>query len=364
MRDIFTKIWKRLNKGLAVSLLLHLVVFAAFFVNLPETIEQPEPEESVAVEIVPPPEEKPPEPPPEEKPAEEAKAEPPPPPPPPLPLPLPPEKVPTPQERPPEQPPAEEQAKTQPLPGMSPVFEFGDKNSGPREDRSGDAAREAAEAPVETPTEADNPPVTTEAAKTEAPETAETKAPEGQPLPDDIALPEVDTGANGPAGDGVALKDKPAETSIALTEATPAQKPAAAAAQASAAKPTDAKAQSPLKEVKTLYSENLSGDQAAMTAMADIPRPERADQLCVTELREQLRHSARPYGLELLPSFQLKQGTVLDVQRAAFRADGQWYELRFRCELDQDVTRVVNFAFEVGRPVPKSEWKRRGFPEF
>jgi hypothetical protein len=53
----------------------------------------------------------------------------------------------------------------------------------------------------------------------------------------------------------------------------------------------------------------------------------------------------------------------MDVKRSQFNADGQWYDLSFRCEIDADATKVVSFAFDIGNPVPRSEWRSRGFPE-
>ncbi len=77
-----------------------------------------------------------------------------------------------------------------------------------------------------------------------------------------------------------------------------------------------------------------------------------------------LRRGQPAYRPELLPSFRLKEGNVLTVNKAAFRAAGQWFDLRFRCEIDADATRVLSFAYEVGKAIPKSEWKGYGFPEF
>ena len=151
-----------------------------------------------------------------------------------------------------------------------------------------------------------------------------------------------------------------------MTQEPSTEKPASAVrseAPDSAVQPAAPKAP-PLEEVKELYSTSLTGDAAAMTAMSDIPRPDRADQLCVTELREQLRRGQPAYRPELLPSFRLQEGNVLTVNKAAFRSAGQWFDLRFRCEIDADATRVLSFGYEVGRAIPKSEWKRYGFPDF
>lgn len=111
-----------------------------------------------------------------------------------------------------------------------------------------------------------------------------------------------------------------------------------------------------------LFSREISDDPRMRTAMNGMPHSARVDLLCMTELRAQLRVATPPYHADLLPSFRLESGTVLEPRRAAFRAGGQWYDLAFRCELNTQVTRVERFTFRVGAPVPRSDWSARGFP--
>lgn len=117
-----------------------------------------------------------------------------------------------------------------------------------------------------------------------------------------------------------------------------------------------------LAEARTLFSRAVTDDPAAMTAMGAMPRDMRGSELCTTELREQLRHAEAPYWPDLLPSYRLGGGNVMEVREAAFRARGQWYDLSFRCEVDADATRVLSFGFSVGEPIPRDQWRARGFP--
>ncbi len=117
-----------------------------------------------------------------------------------------------------------------------------------------------------------------------------------------------------------------------------------------------------LTEVEQLFSPAANGSLAAMTAMEGMPRDRRAGELCVTEMREQLRRADPPFWPDLLPAYRLVEGTLMEVHEAAFRAGGEWYDLAFRCEVDDAVTRVVSFAFTVGNPIPRSEWGSRGLP--
>ncbi len=117
-----------------------------------------------------------------------------------------------------------------------------------------------------------------------------------------------------------------------------------------------------LKQAKKLFSPAATGAAAATTAMGGLPRSARGATLCVSELREQLLRNTPPYFADLLPSSPLKEGTVIDVPGVAFRADGQWRDLSYRCEVDADATKVVSFAFRIGEPIPPSEWQQRGLP--
>lgn len=394
MQQVSAKKWGAFGWGIVASVLLHLAVVTFFLVKLPVPAPEPE-EETVSVDLVPPPEEKKPEekppelkmpeeskpeePKPEEKEAEEkpaekpaeppkeAKAEQPPPPPPPPPS----QEAKAPEEKPPEKPPeaaaeeakSKEQAgKTQPLPALRPVAEFGDKDTGPEKSTEGDASvagmksdtpKPSPESKMEPKEDQAKPEETTAAAN--APESKETPA---NPVPEDVELPQVDltdshAEKNGPA----AGAETEAKTSFEQGKPPNSAKPDATTT-AQSGKPIE------LTEAKTLFSQNMTNDPVAKTAMGDMPRRARVAELCSSELRQQLMHSPPGYSPEMVPRAGLAQGTVLELRGVAFRASARWYDLSFRCEVDTDATKVVSFAYDVGSPIPKSQWKSRGLPSF
>ncbi|HEY6631170.1 MAG TPA: DUF930 domain-containing protein [Rhizobiaceae bacterium] len=278
------------------SVAVHLVVVLLVVFGLPLSLLEPEEEQAINVDLVPPP-----------KPPEEAKAEPPPPPP----------ETPKEQAKAEEPPPREDPAPQPPQQVINPVFQFGDKDAGPRQARDGNSPEEGAASPEagreppkqEQPSE---PPALT-ASKSEPP---------------------------------AALPDAPENRAP-----KPAEKPAE--------KQYDAK---PV-EGKKLFSQDDTDDILATAAMGNLPRDVRGGRLCVTELREQLRNAWPPYYPDLLPSFRLEDGaTVIDAAEAAFRLDGEWYDLSYRCEVDRNATRVTSFAFRVGDLLPPGERQRRRLP--
>ncbi|MER8954903.1 DUF930 domain-containing protein [Mesorhizobium sp. M0833] len=273
--------------ALPTSIALHLLIVAFLLFGLPATLSQPGKEQAIAVDIVPPP--KPP-----EKTKPPSPAEPPKP------------------EKPPE-------AKVEPtasreVAAQRPVFQFGEKDAGPRKSLDGNSAEDGSEQPP---------------------------APQ-DPNNQDLAQP-------------------PAVTAVDGND----QAPPPGASQPPKPKPADvANVQKPLKleEAKRLFSQAATDDPIATTAMKNVPRAVRIGQLCNTELAQQLVHASPPYFPDSLLEYRLKAGTVMNVASAPFPANGQWYDLSFRCEVDPDATKVVSFAFRVGNPVPRSEWKRRGLP--
>lgn len=278
--------------ALPVSAGLHLAILALLIFGLPHALLKPESDQAITVDLVPPPE-APPKP---EPPAAQAE-----------------------DEKPQQEKNAIHPAPQGPIPRLKPVFQYGEKDAGPRKSLEGNSATE------------------------------ESAAPDPQHAPDEQATPERDK----PEQDKPGAPDLEAELALPDAAATPSPRPAAAARAQSATR---------LKQAKKLFSTSATGDALATTAMGGLPRSARGGTLCVTELREQLLRTSPPYFPDLLPSYPLGAGTVIDVASAAFRVGGQWRNLSYRCEVDADATKVISFAFRVGDPVPRSEWERRGFP--
>jgi hypothetical protein len=328
---------RQLTAGAVVSVGLHLLLLAIFLFGLPEFPEkQEEQQQAVQVALVPPPEKTPP-PKPEEKPEEQA---------------APPKPAPKPQTPPPGQP---NQAMRIPIPVLNPAYRFGDGDAGPKKALDGDAARklETAEAkPEEKPQEvAGGKPTPSDAEK-------KAEAPKPKPLPQTLTA--AKSGADAKSAEEAAASLVPPSEDAKEADKNKGEAKSDEKAEA-AAKIEEAP---DLKRAGKLYSNSDTSAEEAMTAANGIPPSQRASRLCVTELREQLRHGDPAYQPELLPAYNLPGGTVLAVRKAAFRADGQWFDLSFRCEVDQGATRVVSFAYAVGAPVPRAKWKERGFPAF
>lgn len=364
--------WSGLTRGLSLSVLLHGFIVAGLLIALPLPEPETEPEEQVVeVTMVEPPEapEPPPEPSPEPEP--EAEAEP-----------LQPEAEQSAEPEAsaqaapePEQSQARDDAgagEAAPIPVLRPVFRFGEEDSGPRLAPDGASAEE--QAPPETAENEAAEPAESEAAEPEQPDAPGHQAEAPEAGPTGIAAPETaapETSKNPGIGlPEISLPEAPlpgGALSYPDTDAAPVELSGPAADTPVEPDPSSGApgtADPALVEAGELFSPVLTQNRAAMVAMGSLARGLRASQLCTTELREQLRNDSRRYGVELLPSYQLDEGNVLAVSDAAFRADGAWYNLSFRCTVDDEALRVVGFAHKVGAVIPPDQWTSRGFPSF
>jgi hypothetical protein len=222
------------------------------------------------------------------------------------------ELVPPPVEKPP--PPSNDAARPAASDVLKPVVQFGEKDAGPKVSPEGNGANDGAASPT-APRDPDKPnPV-------QPPAMATAKATGEGPQPE--------------------------------ASETPVPKPEDAAKAQRIAK---------LRDAKTLFSLKATGNPIATISMGNVPRGVRIARLCATELREQLLHGSPSYFPEILPFDRLNEGTVIENPSASFRSNWEWYDLSYRCEVDTDATKVLSFAFDVGKPLSPGEWVRRGLP--
>jgi len=366
MKDEARERRRNLLWGIPTSLILHVLVAAILIYGLPIPPQQPQEEQPVNVALVPPPDQ-----------------------PKPKPAPVPPPKPPEPKvEKPPEQkverppPPEKQPQKPASVEVLKPVFQFGDKDSGPRKSLEGASAQDNSPAPAKdddskppvVPKPADSQPVTP-ADPTTTDEKPVTATADAKPIQDaekqaasteemdkqQAAKQEADKQAALDAAkqQGAAPAPLAADGEIELPMSAEKPKPK----PANAPKPSPSKASKSASRndsgppgVRRLYSQGATGDALATTSMGGVPRNERASLLCASELQQQLvEGSYFPYQWPKVP---LKGGNIIVAPDVAFSTTTAWYHLSFRCEVDTDATRVLSFDFRVGAEIPRSEWPR------
>lgn len=397
MKDEARERRRNLLWGLPASLILHALIAALVVYNVPRPPQQPQQEQAVNVALVPPPDQPKPAPAP---PPKDPKAEKPPEP-----------KV----EKPPEQnvekpqPPEKQPRKPSPIEVLKPVFQFGDKDTGPRKSLDGASAQDNSPSPAKdddskppvvpkpaenqpaAPADSDQPRDSTKAA--EKPVTATKDAEPAQekqatstqgpdkPQTDKQQADKQEAGARDAekqteaAPTPLAAAGGEGEIELPTSAEAPKPKPANApkpgpskvskSRSGSAGRPNSqdaavaaARGYSSLPGVRRLNSQSATGDVLATTSMAGVRRGRRAAKLCASALEQQLLDAS--YFPVLLPNDPLKAGNVLDAPDVAFRTTTGWYHLSFRCEVDTDATRVSSFAYRVGTVISPEEAARFG----
>ncbi|WP_354488258.1 DUF930 domain-containing protein [Mesorhizobium robiniae] len=378
--------------GFPASLILHALITALLVYGLPSYPQQPQEEQAVNVALVPPPDQPKPKLAPAPSPKKpEAKK--------------PPEaKVEKPPEQNVEKPPPPQKPST--IEVLKPVFQFGDKDTGPRKSLDGGSAQDNSPPPAKdndskppvVPKDAENKSAGSansdeRANSTKVGEKSVTAAKDTEPTQDvgkqatssqdnqqadkqkagasdaDKQTAAAATPLAASGGNGEIELPALAEAPKPRPENTPKSNPAKASrsGSGSARRPSStdvavaaSRAFSDLPGVRRLYSQGATGDAIATTSMADVPRDQRAAKLCASALQQQLLDAS--YVPDLVPLVPLKKGNVLDVPKAAFHARTTWYRLSFRCEVDTNATSVSSFTFRVGPAIPPDEWARLGLP--
>lgn len=328
MKDETVERRRTLLWTLPASLILHALITAFLVYGLPSRPQQPQDEQAVNVALVPPPDQ--PKPVPTPSPHKPEARKPPEP------------KVEKPPEQKVEKPPAPE--KPSEIEVLKPVFQFGDKDTGPRKSLDGASAQDNASSPAKD--DDSKPPV--------VPKDTETKA-AASPTPltaaggdDEIELPK--------------LAQAPETRPENVPKSAKVSKPVKASARTpSSADVVTARAYSGLPGVRKLYSKGATGSAFATTAMDGMTRDQRVDNLCASAMQQQLLDAS--YFPDLVPRIPVKTGDVFDVPNSNFHAQGRWYWLSFRCEIDTNATKVLSLNLRVGAAIPPNEWARLGLPD-
>ncbi|TIT34626.1 MAG: DUF930 domain-containing protein [Mesorhizobium sp.] len=345
MKDEARERRRNLLWGVPASLILHVLIAAILIYGLPIPPQQLREEQPVNVALVPPP--------------DQSKPKPVPPPPEP--------KV----EKPPEQkvekqPPSEKQAqKPPPVEVLKPVFQFGDKDTGPRKSLDGTSAQDSSPFPAKNepskppvePKPAENQPATppdSDPAKDAQKQAASTEDVDKQQAAKQEA--EKQAGLEAAKQQGALSTPLAGDGDVELPTSAEAPKPKPANAPKPKVSKSASQRDSGLPGVRKLYSQGATDDALATTSMGGLPRSQRGAKLCASVLQQQLLDAS--YFPDLIPSVPLRAGNVVDGSDVAFRTTTAWYHLGFRCEVDTNATRVLSFNFRVGPVIPRDQWAR------
>ncbi|WP_316858985.1 DUF930 domain-containing protein [uncultured Cohaesibacter sp.] len=95
---------------------------------------------------------------------------------------------------------------------------------------------------------------------------------------------------------------------------------------------------------------------------------ERREQLCALESLQQIAAWSDAYKPERMVTYtfeevRYEEGHVI-ANGAVFWSHDNWHRVKFDCELSQDLSEVLSFAFAVGTIVPKEDWEAYYLTEY
>ncbi len=111
------------------------------------------------------------------------------------------------------------------------------------------------------------------------------------------------------------------------------------------------------------YASSVLNDPANTEVRENFPLladQEQVIQLCNIEALEQLREAEPGAPPDAVVGYAFDSidvnGLDLSANGGAVRSGGQWYHIRYHCAVAPDIRSVPAFEYELGAPVPESEW--------
>ncbi|NTJ42892.1 DUF930 domain-containing protein [Agrobacterium larrymoorei] len=338
------KNWRQRSWTFPASVLLHVLIVGAFYLQWPESMEAPAEPESVSVELVEPPKEEPP--------AEEQKAEEPPPPP----------AETNAEEPPPPPPPLQPSLPNIALRPDATQLDARDE-PGKQEEQGGEEQPKPSESPANAKTEEPKP-----AEQAETPVQNEAKSepqPETKPV-DETAQASSDLAATAEDGE-IAASKTPTEQETAAV-AVPLPKPQVPTKPEPAADNAPSGAGNPeLKPARQILSGSTLMNPMLRQMLGELPPRRRIVQMCSTEALAQIMEAragqSQPEGIvPYTGKGGMIGGNVLNASGGAFNVGSDWYAITFRCEVDLDNYVVSDFSYQMGAKLSPSEARARGLP--
>lgn len=120
---------------------------------------------------------------------------------------------------------------------------------------------------------------------------------------------------------------------------------------------------------RTMLSERTLADPRSSQArreLATFADSERMVQLCNLEAMDQVEAWRSEFHPDRLVAYARSEinmsGEMIVADGAAFRSGRNWYDIRFKCLVAPDHSKVVAFEFQLGEPVPRKDWEKLNLP--
>ena len=89
---------------------------------------------------------------------------------------------------------------------------------------------------------------------------------------------------------------------------------------------------------------------------------ERMEQACDAEAMKRIGTDKTGFKPDKVIAYAfgdtIKAGNSIRAPGAVFRAGGDWYRLKFKCETGEEGLKIMSFDFKIGDKVPKEQWEK------
>lgn len=102
----------------------------------------------------------------------------------------------------------------------------------------------------------------------------------------------------------------------------------------------------------------------ARTALVSLIGMDQREQLCALEAMEQVRRHKPGFLPTRLAPHAIRNSSQMDnslsAPAAALRSKGIWYEIAYRCTLDDTGKEIRSFEFSLNAPIDRARWENLG----
>ncbi len=103
-------------------------------------------------------------------------------------------------------------------------------------------------------------------------------------------------------------------------------------------------------------------DASVMRQLNKLAPEERLEQRCDIEAMERIATEQKGMRPDKVIAYTFGDPQVgknsIKAPGAAFRSSGEWYKLKYKCQLKSDSLSIQSFDYRVGDKIPEAQWKK------
>lgn len=103
-------------------------------------------------------------------------------------------------------------------------------------------------------------------------------------------------------------------------------------------------------------------DGALRAGLLKLDPQTRLEQRCDAEVLDRISHDDHKYKADRVVAYAFATPEMgpdaIRSPGAAFRSNGQWYRLKFKCQTAPDHMQVLDFRYRIGEEIPQADWAK------